>query len=641
MNRSSVRIAAVALLVLVALPIFAQVNVTTYHNDNLRTGQNTSETILTDSFVAGPTFARIFQTSVDGQIYAQPLVLSNVSIGGGTHNVVYVATENDSVYAFDAATGQQYWKTSLGTPLPYTETIGGACNNIEPSYGITATPVIDTSVNPPLIYVVAQNNTEYQLNALSVQTGIAAAGAITITGSYAGVAFDAVEHLIRPGLLLENGHVIFAAGSHCDHHPWWGWVFAYNTIKSTTPSFAQQSIFNSEPTGEGCGGIWMSGGGLAADSSGNIYFSTGNSPDFTAPDFDNAIVKLNPVPASPSTEWTAADYFMSTASDLTGSSEDNDVGAGGVLLIPNASQVVGMGKEGVLYLLNTTTGKMGERCTTCTPGDDTQIVQEINNATVGVWGSPAFWNNNLYYGSASEENGGASGPLERFSYSPGTPTTAKFSVSPVAVTQHKYGWPTPTPSVSANGTTNGVVWALDNNSWGSSCCAVLYAYDATSLDQVFASNTLSCNQAGGAVKFTVPTVANGKVYVGGQSQLTAYGQVGPDWAFSATLPPTSSRCYQGFESVISFSLTQQCGAKSLGWSISQSSGELVGQAEMPWTLSDGQGELASGTITAGALSTTGTMPRAPVGTPTLSISGYVLEENGCEAQIDETVTGTN
>lgn len=394
--KASVSLWALTGLISFSINLCAQVNVTTYHNDNLRTGQNTSETTLNDSYVAGPSFARIFQTTVDGQIYAQPLVLSSVSIGGGTHNVVYVATENDSVYAFDAATGQQYWKTSLGSPLPYSDTVGG-CNNIEPNYGITATPVIDTSVSPPLIYVVAQNGSEYQLNALSTETGLAAAGAITVTGTYSGVSFDAVDHLIRPGLLLENGHVIFGAGSHCDNHPWWGWVFSYNSITSKTPSFAQQAIFNTQPTGEGCGGIWMSGGGIASDSSGYIYFSTGNSPEYAPPDYDNAIVKLNPVPASPSDEWTAADYFMSSASDLTGS-EDNDVGAGGVLLIPNASQLVGMGKEGVLYLVNTTTGKMGERCSTCTPGDDTQIVQEIDNASVGVWGSPAFWNNNLYYG---------------------------------------------------------------------------------------------------------------------------------------------------------------------------------------------------------------------------------------------------
>jgi PQQ-like domain len=467
--KASVSLWALTGLISFSINLCAQVNVTTYHNDNLRTGQNTSETTLNDSYVAGPSFARIFQTTVDGQIYAQPLVLSSVSIGGGTHNVVYVATENDSVYAFDAATGQQYWKTSLGSPLPYSDTVGG-CNNIEPNYGITATPVIDTSVSPPLIYVVAQNGSEYQLNALSTETGLAAAGAITVTGTYSGVSFDAVDHLIRPGLLLENGHVIFGAGSHCDNHPWWGWVFSYNSITSKTPSFAQQAIFNTQPTGEGCGGIWMSGGGIASDSSGYIYFSTGNSPEYAPPDYDNAIVKLNPVPASPSDEWTAADYFMSSASDLTGS-EDNDVGAGGVLLIPNASQLVGMGKEGVLYLVNTTTGKMGERCSTCTPGDDTQIVQEIDNASVGVWGSPAFWNNNLYYGGASEETGSA-GPVERFSYNVGG--SGKLSTSPVTVTQHHFGWPTPTPSVSANGTTGGLVWALDNNSWKSSCCAVLY-----------------------------------------------------------------------------------------------------------------------------------------------------------------------
>ncbi|HEY6371454.1 MAG TPA: PQQ-binding-like beta-propeller repeat protein [Candidatus Sulfotelmatobacter sp.] len=629
MKRSRARTAASTIFVLITLPICAQVNVTTYHNDNLRTGQNTNETTLDDVFVAGSSFARIFQASVDGQIYGQPLVLSNLSIGGGSHNVVYVATENDSVYAFDAATGFQYWKTSLGSPLPSNETGGGSsCTDIKgPSYGITATPVIDTSVSPPLIYVVAQNGTEYQLNALSAETGLSAAGAVTITGTYSGASFDAINQLIRPALLLENGHVIFAAGSHCDLATWYGWVFSYNSITPKTPSFAQQAIFNTQPTGNS-GGIWMSGGGVASDSSGYVYFSTGNSPDYVPPDYDNAMVKLNPVPASPSQQWTVADYFMPSASDLRGS-EDHDVGSGGVLLIPNASQLVGMGKTGVLYLVNTTTGKMGKFCSSCN-GNDTNIIQEIDNASHGVWGSPAFWNNNLYYGSST-------GPVARFSYN--VNGSGKLSTSPTTVTQQSFAG-APTPSISANGTNYGLLWVLDNDSWGSGCCAVLYAYDATKLEYPeFASSNVACNQAGGAIKFAVPTVANGKVYVGGQSQLTAFGTVVPGWTFSASLPPGTSCSNQGSEYNFTLSLDQQCGSNSREWSSSLSTGQLVVQIDLSWTLSDSKGQLMSNTAQKGTVNIT--MPRAPVGTPTLSLSGYMIGENGCYAPIQETLTGTN
>ncbi len=314
----------------------AQVNVTTYHNDNARTGQNTQETVLTTSNVSASTFGKQFWVPVDGQVYAQPLVLSNVSIGGGTHNVVYVATENDSVYAFDAANGTRYWQVSLGTPEPWNQTnpggsMGTGCNNITPQYGITSTPVIDPNHSPPLIYVVAENGAEYQLHALAAGTGAEQLGGpVTISGNYAGISFDALFQLIRPGLLLENGHVIIAAGSHCDSGPWYGWVFSYSAS-----TLLQQAVLNIEPSGH-CAGIWMSGGGVAADTAGNLYLATGNGdfgPNYASPvNFGDSILKLSP-PANGT--FSIADWFTPHNQDDLSGSNDTDLGSGGVLLLPD------------------------------------------------------------------------------------------------------------------------------------------------------------------------------------------------------------------------------------------------------------------------------------------------------------------
>lgn len=211
-----------SLLFLLAIPLtFAQVNVTTYHNDVARTGQNTQETTLTLANVNYSTFGKIFSVIVDGQIYAQPLVLSSVNIGGGTHNVVYIATENDSVYAADANSGYVYWHAVIGTPVSSSSI---ACSDISPQYGITATPVIDPNhVGGPIIYVVALNSGVYQLHALSAQTGAEQLGGpVNIGGSYSGISFYPGDQHIRTALLLENGNIIFGASSHCDNNTWYG-----------------------------------------------------------------------------------------------------------------------------------------------------------------------------------------------------------------------------------------------------------------------------------------------------------------------------------------------------------------------------------------------------------------------------------
>lgn len=508
-------------LLLLSIPLaFTQVNVTTYHNDISRTGQNTQETTLTPANVNYGTFGKVFAATVDGQVYAQPLILSNVSIGGGTHNVVYVATENDSVYALDANTGYQYWQAHMGTPVSSSSI---ACSDISPQYGITSTPVIDPSSK--ILYVVALNSGLYQLHALSAETGLEQLGGpVSIGGSYAGITFDAGDQHIRPALLLANGNIVFGSGSHCDNNNWYGWVFSYSAS-----TLAQNGIYNSEPSNGHCAGIWMSGNGVAADSSGDLYFATGNSDQYLSPDLGDSIVKLSPAGSG----LAVLDYFTPFDATYYGNN-DEDVGSGGVLLLPGTPRLVEMGKGGVLYLVSTTTGSMGKFCSTCGPGD-TNIVQEIPGQSAGLWGSPAYWNGYVYFGSASP---GYPDTMRAWAFNPnGNPElTGPTSKTPA------FSWPSPTPSVSANGTSNGIVWALDNSGTASSS-AILHAYQGTNLGvELYNSNRISIRDAaGGPVKFTVPTIANGKVYVGGSGysgsngQLTAYGPI----TGAAQLNPTS------------------------------------------------------------------------------------------------------
>ena len=487
-------------------PAFAQVNVTTYHNDISRTGQNTQETVLTTSNVAYATFGRLFSVTLDGQVYAQPLVLSNVSIGGGTHNVVYAATENDTVYAIDASSGAIYWSKHLGSPVPSSELPGGGCSDISPNYGITSTPTIDTTTGTLYLVtsILQSGEPAYQLHALAVTTGAEKFGApVAIGGSSDGITFNPPNQHIRPGLLLQNGHVIIASGSHCDIGTWYGWVMSY---KAST--LAQEAIFNTEPTGSDAG-VWMSGNGVAADASGNLYFATGNSAVENGTDLGDNIVKLGPPPSG----FSTVSHFAPTESYLT--TTDMDVGSGGVVLIPSTSLLLQMGKSGDLYLVNETTMALD---------------QEVMAAAIGLWGSPAYWNGNVYLGSARESDhlgGAAADYMKAYSFNAnGNPPLS----GPTSETPTTFAWPSPTPSVSSNGTSNGIVWALDNSNQAActttSGCSVLHAYNATNLQQELynsARASWNADAPGASIKFSVPTIANGKVYVGTQSSLTAYG----------------------------------------------------------------------------------------------------------------------
>jgi hypothetical protein len=386
------------------------VSVTTYHNDNSRTGQNLHESILTPANVNPSQFGRVFVQPVDGYIYAQPLYVPNVSIGGATHNVVFVATEHDSVYAFDAdsaagANANPLWHVSFINPPGVTAVDSyndAGCGDLVPEIGISGTPAIDTGSGT--LYVVAntkENGAFFQrLHALDIATGNEKfGGPVAIHGTVAGtgdgssggqVSFDALKQNQRPGLLLRNGVVYIASASHCDISPYHAWVFGYNAS-----TLQQVAVWNSTPNG-GLGGIWQGGGGPAADSAG-IYFATGNGTfdvNTGGKDWGDTILKMSGPTGG---TLRPLSYFTPFNQDVL-AADDTDLGSGGVVLLPDlpagsAHQhlLVQCGKEGSVYLVDR--DNMGGYNSTTD-----QVVQELAGATGGIWGMPAYWNNTVYFG---------------------------------------------------------------------------------------------------------------------------------------------------------------------------------------------------------------------------------------------------
>ena len=523
---------------------FGQTNVTTYHNDNSRTGQNLTETVLTTANVSTSTFGRLFSIPVDGFVYAQPLYLSNVNVSNlGVHNVVYVATENDSVYAFDAdsiagTNASPLWHVSFLTSGATTlSTSDVSCTDITPQIGITGTPVIDSTSGT--LYVVArtkENGTFVQrLHALDVTSGAEKFGGplviqATVPGSGPGsangmVSFDAQSQNQRAALLLQNGMVYIAWGSLCDVSPYRGWVMAYGA-----QSLAQIAAYISTTTTVG-GGIWEAGSGLAADEFFDVYFATGNGTfdaNSGGTDYGNSIVKLS-LPASGG--FPVADYFTPYNQSAFGPS---DLGSGGVLLLPDQSAgsahphlAVQAGKLGEVYLLDR--DNMGH----FNASGNSQIVQDIPGALPsGEWNMPAWWNNTLYFGGKSDS-------IRAYAFNPATET---FTTTPSSISAKVFGYPGTTPSLSANGTGGAILWALNNTTYASSAPAALFAYDATNLTkQLYSTGQNGArDNPGPAVKFTVPTVANGKVYVGTQTLLSVFGLFAAS-DFSMTATPTSIR----------------------------------------------------------------------------------------------------
>jgi len=503
----------------------------TYHNHNARTGENLNETVLTWANVNQAQFGKKFSYPLDGIAYASPLYVANVLIPGqGGHNVVYVATEHDSVYAFDAdgLIPTPLWKVSFINPpavttVPSADT--GDCCDLTPEVGITGTPVIDQGTGT--LYVVAKTKevvgvtTTYvqRLHALDITTGAEKfGGPAVIQASVPGtgdgndgqgnVPFNALRENQRPALLLSHGVVYIGFASHADNPPYHGWVLGYEAH-----TLQQVMAYNNTPNGSD-GGIWQSGGGLAADSAGNIFFVTGNGTfdaNTGGVDYGDSIEKI-------SAGGLVLDYF--TPHDQVAlSAADLDLGSGAALLLPDQAGphphlLVTAGKGGTIYLIDR--DNMGH----FNPTDDSQIVQSLPNIfpnpggsnTLGNFSVAVYFNGFVYFSPVA-------GTIQAFQLSNGLLSTAPTSQS-VAT----YAFPGGMLAISANGTTNGILWAVQRV--GATTPGVLHAFKATDLGV----ELYNSNQAAGsrdtldiAAKFNIPLVANGKVYVASVSQLTVYG----------------------------------------------------------------------------------------------------------------------
>jgi hypothetical protein len=507
----------------------------TQRGDAQRTGQNQQEYALTPASVSASTFGKLFGCTVDAELYAQPLYVANLAIAGGTHNTVFVATMNDSVYAFDADTSPctQRWKVSLlngGTPVSPADT--GETGDINTKIGVLSTPVIDPASKT--LYAVSKTNeaTGYhqRLHALSLVDGSEKFGgpaditsALTVAGSGdtgdAGVGCTASAGRVpfcplrqnqRPALLLLNGVVYIASASHGDNTPYHGWVIGYNAS-----NLAQAPVlFNTTPNG-GLGGIWQSGTGPAADSLGNIYVITGNgSFDPAQSNYGDTFIKL-----STASGLSVADSFT-PADQMSLDQNDWDLGSGGPLVLPDSAGsaahphlLVAGDKEGILYLVDrdAMSGFNGV-------DQNVQKVQ-VNTGgciTCGIFSTPAFWQGNLYVIAIGDR-------LKKYSIANAAIATPPTQAGDV------FGFPGASPAVSSIGAANGVVWAVNTSSNGTpnpgnaSAPAVLFAYNAATLGKLFSSPASGAGAAGNAVKFVTPTVANGKVYVGTQTELSVFG----------------------------------------------------------------------------------------------------------------------
>jgi hypothetical protein len=525
---------AILLLGTCRIASFGQTNVLTYHNDLARTGQNLSETILTPANVNSSSFGKLFTVPVDGKVDAQPLYVSALAIAGASRDVVFAATEHDSVYAFDAQTGTVYWHVSLLSPGE-TPSDNRGCGQVTPEIGITATPVIDPAAGPHgTIYLVAMSkdasgNYYQRLHALDITTGVEEfGGPIAVQASYPGtgdnssngqVIFDPKQYKSRPGLLLLNGVVYTSWGSHCDIRPYTGWIIGYN---STT--LQQTGVFNFAPNGSEAA-LWNCGGGPAVDAQGNIFVAVANGTFDTTltaqglpsgGDYGNAFVKLTPENGSlvPTDYWTMANSNSE-------SSQDIDLGSGGIMLLPDMLDAngavrhlaVGAGKDSNLSVLDRDNmGKYDSQA-------NATIYQELAGALPGgMFGSPAYFNGRVYFGAVGDV-------IRAFQL-----TAARLSASPVSTSATSFPYPGATPSISANGTANAILWAVENNN-----PAVLHAYDATDLaSELYNSNQAAFgrDQFGAGNKFISPTIANGKVVVGTTNSVAVFGLLNQTPAFA-------------------------------------------------------------------------------------------------------------
>jgi hypothetical protein len=531
---------------LTLLPCRAQVNILTNRYDSARTAANTSETILNTSNVNVNQFGKLYTIPVDGAVYAQPLYVSNLAIpNNGTHNVLYVATMNDKVYAFDAATNTILWtrdftNASAGvTAVPIANITASNSLNIVGNVGVESTPVIDAST--ATMYLVARTleNGAYvqRLHALNITSGAEKLGGpVVIRGSVAGTGYDAVNGTItfdpkmqnqRSSLALINGRVLIAWGSHEDYDHYHGWIISYNAA-----NLQQSAVFCTTPNGQR-GGIWQGSRAPVIDLNGNVYYETGNGDWDGTHEFGDSVVKFNPATNGLSVldYFTPYDYSYLDTSDV-------DLGSSGSLLIPNTNTLVSGGKESILYLLNL--GSMGHEMT-----GNTQIIQSVPVDGGAIKPGPAYWTSpagGLLYLWAQND------VLRAFHFN-----GSKLDVPEYAVgSAHSPGSPGGTLSVSAKGSTSGtgIVWAELSTSVNDNhglAAGMLRAYNAQTLSEIWNSEQSSTrDRLGTLVKFVPPVVANGKVFAATyDNQLAVYGVL-PTFAVSpssATIPRTGTANY--------------------------------------------------------------------------------------------------
>jgi IPT/TIG domain/Chitobiase/beta-hexosaminidase C-terminal domain/Fibronectin type III domain len=611
-----------------------QVAVLTQGYDSARDGLNANESTLTLSNVSVGNFGKLFNLPVDGWVYAQPLYVPNVLVPGqGTHNVVYIATAHDSIYAYDAdgLNTQALWHTSFINPASgiTTEPITDNPNNsdIDSEIGIMGTPVIDSGTNT--LYVIAKTNEIsgqqtthcFRLHALDITSGAERNGSPTscIQASVPGtgspndgsgnVTFDALYQIQRAGLVVVGNSVYGSFASWSDTLPYHGWIMGFDK-----GSLQQTVVFNATPNGtEGEGGVWMGGRGLAADSNNYIYFSTGNGNFDGASNFADSYLKLN-------SALGVVDYFTPYNQQILDTG-DLDIAAGGVVILPDSAGtaqhphiMIGCGKNGAIYVLDR--DNLGQ----FNSSGDTQIIQELLNVIGGTHvnpnssqyvanchTSPSYWQANVYFGGVKDA-------IKRFTF-----TNGQLSTSAVSQSTNVYQFPGANPAISANGSSNAILWSIENAGpfvgIRTATTAILHAYDATNLaNELYNSSQLPSDAAGAPVKFSMPTVANGRVYVGTQSALAVYGLL-------SSMPQAATPAFSPSGGTYSGSVSVVISDASLGATI--------------YYTTDGSTPTTSSNIYGGPLTLTGslTLSAMAVGggfrTSTIATANYVI--NGTSA----------
>ena len=558
------------LLLLVLLPaarLQAQApNVLTWRYDNTHQGQNTQETILTPTNVNTNTFGKLFSQSVDGEVYAQPLYVGNLTINGATHNVLFIADEHDSVYAFDAdsnggANGGPLWQQSMistahgaasgATTVPSSDVQSGT-GDINPEIGITSTPVIDATTQTIFLVAKSKENGNYvqRLHALNILNGSERPGSpVVLTASVPGngngssggtLSFSSLWENNRPALGLFNGNVYIGFAAHGDDGPWHGWVLVYNET-----TLNQTAAVCTSPNGDG-DGVWSSGAGFPIDTvsaNGRLFLVTGNGDLSSYPplsnnvDFGESILRYD----LSNNGLAITDAFTSfNQAALSGS--DLDQGGGGVLILPDQPGtyphlLVQVGKEGRILVLNrdNLNGYAGPNA-----GSNTNAVQDITGAlSGGLWSTPAYWNGNVYMWASGDA-------LKMFPLTNGVLATRSSAQSSATS-----GFPGASPVVSSNGAQNGIVWALRTDEYNSNGPTILYAFNATNPAQEYydSGQNPTRDDAGQAIKFQVPVVTNGKVYVGAGTQVDVYGLLNQEQQTPAPVIAPSGGSYSAAQQI--------------------------------------------------------------------------------------------